>query len=124
MTLQQWVDENWPKIAERVKHPVHAKDYKNGCFYRVDGNGNNTNPENCCFIGACIPPEKYDRSFDVRDGDTSVGVIAPEVWPDLSKMTIFALADLQRIHDLYPQHMWPQLLVKWATRNDVVLPQG
>lgn len=65
----QFILDSIPKLKERVKVESRAL-LKWGdvtspqCRYRVDGDANNTAPENCCFVGVLIPPDKYKRSFE------------------------------------------------------------
>lgn len=79
MTAKEWVEVNWPKIETRASVPIRAsigRDSKqtSECRYRVDLDGSNIKPENCCFIGICIPPEIY---YEEMEG-TNVSTIFPE----------------------------------------------
>ena len=68
MTLNEAKLKIWPSILERAKTKVKAVkilyDNSNVCYYRKDGNPQNTSPENCCFIGYGIKAELYKPSFE------------------------------------------------------------
>lgn len=88
-----------PRVKERAKTKVRATDYHGDCVYRADGDGANTAPENCCFIGALIPPDKYSiaKEGELGDHDSIIEAIGYKQQPTPHFRRI--LIKLQNIHD-------------------------
>lgn len=124
MTFIDWVDENLPRIKERVKTKKKAiRQWPSGIstyVYRVDGDPNNMAPENCCFIGYCIAPEHYNPRMDAQGSDTSVRSIVdnyPEAFGglvnDATSAEIDLLMALQNIHDSFKPEQWDTEFASW-----------
>ncbi len=124
MTFIEWIDANLPRIKERMKTQKKALRQRpsgiSACTYRVDGDPNNTAPENCCFIGYCIAPEHYSPLMDAPGVDTFVDIVAiryPEAFGGLvignGSTEADLLHGLQGIHDNYPPTQWPSKFAEW-----------
>lgn len=121
MTAKEWVEINWPKIEARAKIPVRAQVITapygtvQTCRYRVDHNGKNIAPENCCFIGIVIHPDDYKADME----GTGTSDLFPKHFDiKLSPREEDRLARLQRIHDKYDIENWPQLVKSWKEQWD------
>lgn len=122
MTFIDWVDENLPRIKERLRFKVRAMHHNVGeCKYRLDGDANNMAPKNCCFIGYCIKPEHYKPEMDNRSIDTSVGSVVhrfPEAFgglklDDPEGLERAMMEKLQKIHDCGRIGDWDELFATW-----------
>lgn len=99
----QFILDSIPKLRERVKVKTRAiarwaDRPKPQCRYRVDGDGTNTAPENCCFVGVLIPPDKYSYDFEgkvAHNDELGIALIGCRPSP-----TFLQIMDtLQGIHD-------------------------
>lgn len=99
-------------VWERAKDHRVCKD-KNWCKYRQNDNAND---ELRCFIGACIPDEKYSPGFE----DSSLS----QVLSDLKFTCDLTFAEqLQEIHDLNKPENWERMLRNLAQRFKLTVPQ-
>ena len=122
LTLQEWLNENWAALSARVNRPVRTIELGSRCKYRLNGIANDLSPNNCCFIGVTIKPEKYQKHWDVAFGDGAKDV-TPELWPELSDAAHEALSSLQEIHDLHDPDTWKDKFSQWLRDNHLTAPE-
>jgi hypothetical protein len=114
MTLQELFNIVWERAKDKRKAWVNnVDDMSVRCVYR--------SPEGlCCFIGAAIPPEKYDRRFDYDMPLMSLKEIVSIL--KLDRVNMRAIEELQRIHDTREVELWEIELRAYALRRNLEIP--
>lgn len=117
LTNQEIFDRVW----ERAKVPVTAQVVGKSCRYRVDLNPDNLAPENCCFVGILIPPDKYYPELDKGGKSALSDEIKALFKCNLHRLNF--LHRLQVIHDNYPPHLWLNGLRAVAKKHRLKVPE-
>ena len=111
----------WQRAKTKKKSEIMHEDGPL-CCYRKDGNGNNLNDENCCFIGPMISPEEYDPKFDSQ---MALLRIKDHLKPDnpLKFCCHKFLIALQSVHDQLEPYDWEDKLRQKANYWKVEIPE-
>lgn len=117
MTVQEAKEWAWPKIVERAKVKEAAVDTEGTCRYRVDGNGNNTSPENCCFVGVLVSPDNYDLKMEGHYPE-SVELQFPGTFPCERPEFLEWLESIQKIHDYMSMSSWIESLEAFKPKEE------
>lgn len=112
MTLREAQDILWPKILERANTLTKAAMTNGVCMYRIDGDADNTSPENTCFVGCLIKPGKYSR--ELENGTAMLPQIVKAVSdghdiPDTPYLGRW-LYEIQVVHDTRDPCVWAERL--------------
>lgn len=110
-----------PKIEERaaVKERAYNPALKQ-CFYRLDGDANNLDPKNCCFVGYLIKPENYRVNIE---GSSVIGMSSVTFREAISAPVLdscfrdnefnWLFSQLQSIHDNGANLDWDYAFDTW-----------
>lgn len=117
MTLQELFDIVW----ERAKYHRRAMstpdiDQNMYCTYRNEHGC-------CCFLGAAIPPDKYDPAFDHEFENPSKAMHAVMVVCGLDESLTSRVSEIQRIHDRLEPEEWADRLRAYAKQHDLTVPE-
>ena len=115
MSLQDVFNKVW----ERAKIKERSESLQS-CLYR-----NPDGSKNHCFVGVCIPDELYDPKMDeAATGADQLLIKYPKVCELFNFQDAgLALLDLQRIHDYGDPDDWEPELVKFASNNNLTIPE-
>lgn len=109
----------FPKIEERAKYQSRAVSEDAFCKYRVDEKADNTEPENCCFIGYLIPSDKYVPELENFTIGNPRGYLVWEIlgFPrEIYPSVFYYLKQIQQIHDEINSKDWEEFLKSVKTR--------
>lgn len=120
LTMEEvaYLESVMPKIEARVAVKARAVQLAQ-CQYRVDGEGYNTLPENCCFIGVLIKPELYSSEFESKLFSELNDIISTAIGAPVPSTGSFIriMSSLQHIHDSFELEKWDQEFKFWKQRT-------
>lgn len=107
----------WHRSMVPIKAQRFNDDDLSECMYRVDGDGDNTDPTNCCFLGVSILPKQYRRSLEY-----TAPLDLQDRLPDYNPIKYCRadfLTGLQGIHDKNFPHQWHAKLIRHAEKYGI-----